>query len=107
MAEASTALGGQEDLFEVEKTRALLDTLLADSRLYQTSKGYKELLDFVVRLRNFAPFNAMLLQVQKPGLTYADRHWMVRWRAVRWPRLPCGDVGARSNYHAYSVLQYR
>ena len=25
----------------------------------------------MVRLRNFAPFNAMLLQVQKPGLTYA------------------------------------
>ena len=25
----------------------------------------------IARLRNFAPFNAMLLQVQKPGLTYA------------------------------------
>jgi len=25
----------------------------------------------VVRLRNFAPFNAMLLQIQKPGLSYA------------------------------------
>src|SRR5262249_1129474 len=61
----------QPDLFEVEATRGLLDTLLADSRLYHSSADYKALLDFVVRLRNFAPFNAMLLQVQKPGLTYA------------------------------------
>lgn len=55
---------GQQDLFETEAARSLLDQLLADSRLYTQSKDYKELLDFVVRLRNFAPFNAMLLQVQ-------------------------------------------
>lgn len=60
-----------EDQSDTEPTRALLDTLLTNSRLYRTSAAYKELLDFVVRLRNFAPFNAMLLQVQKPGLTYA------------------------------------
>jgi hypothetical protein len=58
-------------LLVAEPTRALLDTLLTDSRLYRTTAAYKDLLDFVVRLRNFAPFNAMLLQVQKPGLTYA------------------------------------
>lgn len=50
---------------------SILDQLLLDSRLYKHSKDYKELLDFVVRLRNFAPFNAMLLQIQKPGLTFA------------------------------------
>lgn len=33
----------------------MLDQLLTDSRLYTQSKDYKELLDFVVRLRNFAP----------------------------------------------------
>jgi hypothetical protein len=61
----------QQELFETEAVRSLLDQLLADSRLYTQSKDYKDLLDFVVRLRNFAPFNAMLLQVQKPGLSYA------------------------------------
>jgi hypothetical protein len=61
----------RDDLLEVEATRALLDRLLTDSRLYRTTADYKSLLDFVVRLRNFAPFNAMLLQVQKPGLRYA------------------------------------
>lgn len=60
----------------------MLDQLLADSRLYRKSKDYKDLLDFVVRLRNFAPFNAMLLQVQKPGLSYAAsaRDWRERFK---------------------------
>ena len=76
----------QQELFETETARSLLGQLLADSRLYTESEDYKELLDFVVRLRNFAPFNAMLLQVQKPGLSYAAsaRDW--RERFGRWPK---------------------
>jgi hypothetical protein len=75
-----------QDLFGDAVTRSLLDKLLEDSRLYRTSRDYKNLLDFVVRLRNFAPFNAMLLQVQKPGLSYAAsaRDW--RERFGRRPR---------------------
>jgi hypothetical protein len=71
----------QDDLFGAEPTRALLDTLFTNSRLYRTSAAYKELLDFVIRLRNFAPFNAMLLQVQKPGLTYtaSAADWLARF----------------------------
>ena len=61
----------QQDLFDPDVVRSLLDQLLADARLYKSGKDYKELLDFVVRLPNFAPFNAMLLQVQKPGLRFA------------------------------------
>lgn len=61
----------QADLFETAQTRSQLDQLLQDSRLFRTSAAFKELLDFVVRLREFAPFNAMLLQLQKPGLRYA------------------------------------
>ena len=36
------------------------------------------MLDFAVRLRNFAPFNALLLQIQKPGLNHAAsaRDWL-------------------------------
>jgi len=66
---------------ETKDARSLLDKLLTDSRLYTKSKDYKELLDFVVRLRNFAPFNAMLLQVQKPGLRIAAsaRDWKYRF----------------------------
>jgi hypothetical protein len=65
------SLGFEEEADEVESTRALLDQLFIDSRLYTQSKDYKDLLDFVVRLPNFAPFNAMLLQIQKPGMHFA------------------------------------
>ena len=74
-------------MFDTEAARSLLDQLLTDSRLYTQSKDYKDLLDFVVRLRNFAPFNAMLLQVQKPGLSYAAsaRDWRERFGRIPKP----------------------
>jgi hypothetical protein len=66
----------QSNPFETEAARSLLDQLIEDSRLYRQGKDF-----FVVRLRNFAPFNAMLLQVQKPGLNYAAsaRDWRERF----------------------------
>ena len=72
----------RRDLFDEAATRSLLDQLLADSRLYRRSKDYQKLLKFVVRLRQFAPFNAMLLQVQKPGLRYAasEQDWLQRFK---------------------------
>ena len=71
----------QADTINTDAARSLLDQLLTDSRLYRQSKDYKNLLDFVVRLRNFAPFNAMLLQLQKPGLSYAASalDWRLRF----------------------------
>jgi hypothetical protein len=71
----------QLDMFGTHATKSLLDQLITDSRLYTQSKDYKDLLDFVVRLRNFAPFNAMLLHVQKPGLSYAasEHDWQDRF----------------------------
>jgi hypothetical protein len=80
----------QQDLIETHAARSLLDQLLTDSRLYTQSKDYKDLLDFVIRLRNFAPFNGMLLQVQKPGLMYAASAEDWRDRFDRRPK-----VGAR------------
>src|SRR5436190_18989885 len=72
--------------FEVAEARSLLDHLIADSNLDNTTKEYKELLEFVVRLRNFAPFNAMLLQLQKPGLAYAASAHDWRERFGRIPK---------------------
>ena len=62
---------------EIDAARSMLDQLLEDSRLYRKGSDYKNLLDFIVRLRNFAPFNALLLQIQKPGLRHAAsvRDW--------------------------------
>jgi len=79
---------------EDEAARSLLDQLLADSRLYKDSESYKELLSFVAKLRNVAPFNAMLLQLQKPGITHvASAHdWLARFN--RRPK-----EGARPEWH--------
>lgn len=54
---------------EVEKN--LLANLINDSKLYFKTDEYFELLQFVGRLRGFAPFNAFLLHLQKPGLRFA------------------------------------
>ena len=63
-------------------SRSAIAKLIIDSKLYTQSKDYKELLDFVVKLRNLAPFNAMLLQIQKPELSYAAsaRDWWIRFK---------------------------
>lgn len=64
--------------------RALIDQLIAATRLYNSSKAVRELFDFIVRLREFAPFNAMLLHIQKPGLRHAAtaRDWWSRFGCV-------------------------
>ncbi|MCG8028654.1 MAG: ImmA/IrrE family metallo-endopeptidase [Candidatus Thiodiazotropha taylori] len=69
-----------------EQARSLLDGLLEESRLYKTTQDYQELLDFTIKLRNFAPFNAMLLNIQKPGLTYAASAMDWKLRFNRQPR---------------------
>src|SRR5687768_16106857 len=78
---AENSMSQQALLFGDDYERGLLDQLIEESRLYRHSEDYKKLLDFVVRLRNFAPFNAMLLHVQKPGLSYAalERDWRERF----------------------------
>ena len=81
----------ETDLFETageaeqERDRALVDQLIADTRLYDSAQSIKDLLAFTVRLRHIAPFNAMLLHIQKPGLSFAarPRDW---WR--RFGRRP-------------------
>jgi hypothetical protein len=86
------------------KERGLLDDLISASKLYSSSEGYKQLLEFVVKLRTFAPFNAMLLHIQKPGLNYAAsaRDWRERFKRsikpdarpllILWPFAPVALV---------------
>jgi hypothetical protein len=76
----------QPSLLDVSGTRSLLDRLIGDSQLYKQSNNYKELLDFVARLPHIAPFNAMLLQIQKPGLRFAMTAKEWRKRFGRYPK---------------------
>lgn len=89
---------------ESQSAKSLLTQLLENSRLYTTTRDFRELLDFISRLRNFAPFNAMLLQIQKPGLMYAAsaHDWMMRFNRtikegarpllILWPFAPVALV---------------
>lgn len=80
----------QPDLFDGQQSpqesteRALIDQLISATKLYDTSAAIQELLSFTVRLREFAPFNAMLLHIQKPGLTHAAtaNDWWKRFGRV-------------------------
>lgn len=76
----------QLDMFEAVAARAGLDQLLTEARLYTSSSSYRELMEFVARFRSFAPFNAMLLHIQKPGLTYAASAADWRDRFERYPK---------------------
>ena len=69
-----------------EVARGLLDQLLEDSRLYKSSDDFTKLIEFTKRPRNFAPFNAMLLHVQKPGLTFAASAYDWKHRFERFPK---------------------
>lgn len=62
--------------------RALIDQLIAETKLYATSEALKELFDFVSRMKNMAAFNAMLLHVQKPAISHAMTadDWWERFR---------------------------
>ena len=64
--------------------RALIDQLIAATRLYDSRKALLELFAFTIRLRAFAPFNAMILHIQRPGLTHAAtaRDWHGRFGRV-------------------------
>ena len=64
--------------------RALIDQLISATKLYDSSEAIQELFKFTIGLREFAPFNAMLLHIQKPGLTHAAtaQDWWQRFGRV-------------------------
>jgi hypothetical protein len=61
--------------------QSLIDQLIQQTNLYSSSKSFTDLLAFVARMRGFAPFNAMLLHAQKPGITHAATaaDWLARF----------------------------
>lgn len=68
---------------------ALLQQLIAETQLYSTEAEAQALFDFVSRLRGLAPFNAMLIHIQKPGITHVAtaRDW-----AASFDRYPKPDA---------------
>lgn len=87
-----------------DRSPSLLTEMLTRSQLYGTTQAYAELLDFVARLPNLAPFNTLLLNIQKPGLRFAatERDWLERFNrtvqegsrplVILWPFSPVAFV---------------
>lgn len=75
-------------LWDREVVRRSLDELYELARRYRSSSEYMELMRFVVRFRFYSPFNALLVQIQMPGATYAaPAH---RWRRDYGRRIKAG-----------------
>ena len=53
--------------------RRTLDDLISRALAYHTGPELKQLVDFTRRFPHLAPYNAMLLHVQNPGIAYALR----------------------------------
>ena len=65
--------GQQKVAPATENAKRTLDDLIARALAYSSGPELKELLDFSRRFPHYAPYNAMLLHVQNPGIRYAVR----------------------------------
>lgn len=54
-----------------------LDLLFQNVKTYRSTKFFKELLDVCKKFKNLAPYNAMLVHIQRPGAQYVlnERDW--------------------------------
>jgi hypothetical protein len=55
-----------------------IDLLLRQSAVYRRSAQFQEMLDFVARFREYAPFNNMLVRTQMPTCSYyaTEKDWL-------------------------------
>ncbi|MFI8191472.1 reverse transcriptase domain-containing protein [Streptomyces sp. NPDC085946] len=77
---------------EVEPSRADLakdsiDDLIRGAQRYRSSSDYLQMLEFVGRFKRYAPFNAMVVHIQKPGARYvlSSSDWESKYRRVLKP----------------------
>lgn len=61
-----------------EQARQSIDDLVRGAQRYRTSEQYRALLRFVGSFRRYAPYNVVLVDVQRPGSTYVLT--AARWR---------------------------
>jgi hypothetical protein len=58
-----------------------IDSLLRQSTVYRSSADLQNMLDFVARFREYAPFNNMLIRTQMPACGYyaSEKDWLTRF----------------------------
>lgn len=75
-------LGSPEEL-----ARQSIDRLLAEGRAYRRSEDYRQFLAFVGSFKRYAPFNAAMIHLQRPGARYVltDSKWRSDFRRALRP----------------------
>jgi hypothetical protein len=75
-------LRGQEE--KEEQVGSTIDALLRQSQQYRSSKAFNEMIDFMGRFRDYAPYNNMLVRLQNPSCSFyaTEKDWGERFG--RW-----------------------
>ena len=76
----SKALRG-EDVPESKKKISTIDELFRHSKLYRNSGAFNELIRFMGRFREYAPYNNMLVRLQNPSCSFyaREKDWYERF----------------------------
>lgn len=63
-----------------DETVSSIDALLRQTALYRSSAAFKEMVAFMGRFRDYAPYNVMLVRLQNPscGLFATEKDWWKR-----------------------------
>src|SRR5574344_1940488 len=73
-----------------------IDELFQSVQEFATSARFKELLDFTAHFKQYAPYNAMLIYIQRPGARFVlPPRWWERYNRER----SGSDLAATVNCH--------
>jgi hypothetical protein len=94
----NTALSGLETPRKEVQTG--IDSLIRNSVAYRSSAAFQELITFVARFREYAPYNNMLVKVQNPSCSYyaTEKNWIEKFkRSLKEDaRLTCSPGSAQN-----------
>lgn len=80
------ALAGKDDLSKKREVQTGIDQLVASSQAYRGSKDFQNMIEFMGKFRDYAPYNNMLVRVQNPSCSFfaTERDWKNRFqRAIK------------------------
>lgn len=75
------------EVFQADLAKESIDDLVRGAQRYRSSSDYLQMLEFVGRFKRYAPFNAMVVHIQKPGARYVlpSAEWESKYRRVLKP----------------------
>jgi len=75
------------EVSQADLAKTSIDDLVRGAQRYRSSSEYLQMLEFIGRFKRYAPFNAMVVHIQKPGARYVlpSSEWMSKYRRVLKP----------------------